>query len=282
MDSHFPEHEEERPFLSRRIRARFLVVLGIAIVAAVLVSWIGGAAWDRSWIRVQLSFNGTLLRYRARPLADLRGIRLPGSDLRQASFLGASLVYADLSRVNAEGATFTDADMASANLSGGDFRKADLRGAILRNADLRNADLRGANLQGADLHGARLNGCKLADDAPARDSAGGGEGVLQVNLLGTDFTGAAEIPWDEVLKAKDWDLAIYTTEQVGILFAKSEKNPSLFKPPHFETWQDMFNRFRPESFVTPPPASSTAREDEKKAVPATHREGEKQSIPPKE
>jgi uncharacterized protein YjbI with pentapeptide repeats len=46
-------------------------------------------------------------------------------------------------------------------LVGSDLREASLIGANLRGADLRNADLRGANLFGVHLIGANLQGAKL-------------------------------------------------------------------------------------------------------------------------
>ncbi|MBN1417198.1 MAG: pentapeptide repeat-containing protein [Planctomycetes bacterium] len=260
----------------RRIRTRFLVGLGIAIVAAVLVLWVGGPAWDRIWMRIQLSFNGTLRRYRARPLADLGGMILSGCDLREARFPGASFRGADLGQADLQAAELANAVLEGVNLAGADLRGADLQGANLRGANLRDADLRGADLRTADLGGAELEGCRLANVA----DAGADADALPADLLGATVVAATGVPWEDVLHSRNWDLAVYSTDQVHTLFDRS----ALPSPPHFENWDALFDRNRPrgpdgtkdDRLLAPalPRARSIDEEGESAPVRASHREGE--------
>lgn len=67
-----------------------------------------------------------------------------------------------------------------------DLREADLQNANLRGADLRKADLEGADLEGADLDGADLDGANLYK--------------------------VGHLTKEQVLKAKNWEKAIYSVD----------------------------------------------------------------------
>jgi Pentapeptide repeats (8 copies)/NACHT domain len=116
--------------------------------------------------------------------ANLRGIRLCGTDLHKANLSHTNLSHADLIATN-----FSDAVLREANLSrskhwgnkfiradltkaclksarfsygGGDFRGSDLREAILIQADLSKADLSLSDLRGANLNQANFRGTILS------------------------------------------------------------------------------------------------------------------------
>ncbi len=93
--------------------------------------------------------------------AQLTGLDLTGTSLRNRN-----LSFADLNDADLAGADLRDSNLSSANMRGAGLRDADLRGADLRNADLSDADLRGANLlgtklEGAELWRANLQGCRI-------------------------------------------------------------------------------------------------------------------------
>jgi len=137
-----------------------------------------------------VSLAGVDLSGRAR----LRKIRLPGADLKEALFTGATLDSADLHGAKLQGAT----------LSGADLRRANLQGADLTGAGLDSANLYGALLQGAILvAGASLKHCILAE---ANFS---GASVWQADFSGADLMGARLedsyfLTREQVLSASDW------------------------------------------------------------------------------
>lgn len=90
--------------------------------------------------------------------ANLQGIELNGSDLRQADIRFSNLGEADLSEAILNGADLSLAILIKANLSGADLIKAVLFGAILRRANLNRAYLSWANLSGATLIHSNLSG----------------------------------------------------------------------------------------------------------------------------
>jgi uncharacterized protein YjbI with pentapeptide repeats len=73
--------------------------------------------------------------------------------------------------------------------NGEDLSKKDLREADLKNAHLKEANLEGADLEGADLEGADLEGA---------------------NLKGANLFRVSHLTKDQVLKANNWEEAIYS------------------------------------------------------------------------
>lgn len=111
-------------------------------------------------------------------VAQVKGARLSGRNLRFADGWGAFLAKADLRGANLEGAylfraNLQRADLTRANLEGavlieaslqgGNFDFANLQKATLIRANLKRAVLIGANLQGADLFRSELQGADLRD-----------------------------------------------------------------------------------------------------------------------
>ena len=90
--------------------------------------------------------------------ADLIGVQLDGTDLREADLRGANLTNANLI-----GADLRQADLRNVNLTSAVLRAANLRKADLRGADLIDVDLRGAKIQGLKLEKANLSDTKIDD-----------------------------------------------------------------------------------------------------------------------
>lgn len=124
--------------------------------------------------------------------ADLTGVELPASYLRNRNLSEARLVQANLVKADLSGAVLAGTRLGGADLSygqlsdawchdtsfyrarlveidlrGADARDASFEEADLRHADLRDADLLGARFRGADVRGADFTGAKLAPDALA-------------------------------------------------------------------------------------------------------------------
>ena len=88
--------------------------------------------------------------------AYLKGIRLDGVDLTQATLANANLTQATLANANLTQATLANANLTQANLPNANLTGANLGGAILTGAILTGANLGGANLTGASLCHATL------------------------------------------------------------------------------------------------------------------------------
>ncbi|MFC9399189.1 pentapeptide repeat-containing protein [Streptomyces sp. NPDC057027] len=147
--------------------------------------------------------------------ANLTGVDLTGSDLREArlykaSFSRALLPGADLRRAHlAEtvfvGAVLTGTDLRDANLRGADLsapsfgsrdglqradlRRADLSDAKLVGTNLRNANLSKATAEEADFSGADLSGADL-QGANLKNADLHGANLIGAKLRGANLTGA--------------------------------------------------------------------------------------------
>ncbi|MFN3200931.1 MAG: pentapeptide repeat-containing protein [Bradymonadia bacterium] len=128
---------------------------------------------------------------------DLTGVRLPDSDLTQASFDGALMSEADLSRVVATGSSFVGAELtgalfAGARLEGSRFhcaeRLGDGRCGCLEGAEACVTSLMGASFDNALLLGADFSGA-LLDEGQFTGAIFGlsGEGVALSPPLGCDL-----------------------------------------------------------------------------------------------
>lgn len=95
--------------------------------------------------------------------ANLSGVNLSDTDLREANFNATQLINANLSGANLWGASLRDADLREANLSGANLNRAILGRADLRYTNLKEANLSGVNLSGANLHKADLSGADLKE-----------------------------------------------------------------------------------------------------------------------
>lgn len=98
-----------------------------------------------------------------RPVIVLRGADFSGSQLDQATLLGAELRGAYFT-----GASFREAILVGADLRGSDFtsvnfEKSDLTGARLAQATLDGADLSNVDLKGVDLASVNLRRAVLSD-----------------------------------------------------------------------------------------------------------------------
>ena len=99
-------------------------------------------------------------------IAQVKGARLEGMDLRHALAVGAFLVKANLEDANLQGAFLVKAKLQGAHLVAANLQEAMLEDANLQGADLGLAKLQGAslyyaNLQGASFQDAELRGTKL-------------------------------------------------------------------------------------------------------------------------
>jgi uncharacterized protein YjbI with pentapeptide repeats len=126
--------------------------------------------------------------------ADLRGADLRKAQLVRAGLIGTRLIAADLGFASLTEAVATEADFTEANLLRADLSRAVFIRAVLRHASLRQADLtkarlvradlRGADLTGADLTGAVLSGADLTGSRLSKAR------LFGADLLGADLSGA--------------------------------------------------------------------------------------------
>jgi uncharacterized protein YjbI with pentapeptide repeats len=185
--------------------------------------------------------------------SNLENADLSRANIKEANFWGSSLIQADLSgadldqtilkEANLQGANFRDvrnitkkqleeatnwqlayygeehitdlrlpADhnkrVKDKKFSQYDFKDADLKNADFENADLRRAALSGANLQEANLQGADLHEV-LLDDA---------------DIQWANFSRSKNIPLDQLIKAKNYKLAIYNSDIIDKLNLPPDHN----------------------------------------------------------
>lgn len=179
---------------------------------------------------------------------ELRGVDLEAIDLQRAQLTQAKLEQAILRKANLQGADLTAAKLNEADLSLGrlneavldrtqltntrlegaqlvkaSLREANLTGACLLGSFLSRATLYGANLSEADLSGAELlnanfNGCDFREAK-----------LIDANLVNAKFKNARNLTPEQVMEAKNWELAIYDdglSEKLGLnsdLVAKTGK-----------------------------------------------------------
>jgi uncharacterized protein YjbI with pentapeptide repeats len=94
-------------------------------------------------------------------VADLSQVRLTTASLTNVKMEGVNLVEASLERANLDGAFLSHSNLRRASFNGATLRGADLSFADLRDSDLRGADLSNASLLNANLEGAILDGAIL-------------------------------------------------------------------------------------------------------------------------
>lgn len=123
--------------------------------------------------------------------ADLRGAQLEGANLRGAQLQNAALQDAGLQRAQLVGAQLRDAvldgaQLQQADLDGAQLQRASLAGAQLQRAKLDGAQLQGANLGGARLRAAVLDGARL-EAAQLQDADLWGARLRDANLAGAQL-----------------------------------------------------------------------------------------------
>lgn len=91
----------------------------------------------------------------------LVGTQLDDAVLEQVDGAEAILRGASLVRVRAKGIRLEDADLTEVNAQHAHMAHAELAGAHLENSDFEDADLRGSNLESVHLSGANLTGARL-------------------------------------------------------------------------------------------------------------------------
>jgi uncharacterized protein YjbI with pentapeptide repeats len=131
---------------------------------------------------------------KAKALAEIDGLVLPGRSFRFAMLNGSSLVAANLAGADLRGASLEGASLLSTTLSGTHLQGANLDGAQLQGAYLNFADLQGATfrftqLQGANLAGAYLPGTSLAG-APLQGADLSDAWLQCADLRGAQLQGA--------------------------------------------------------------------------------------------
>jgi len=121
------------------------------------------------------------------PLVDLSGTFLEEADLSKAHLLQATLELADLSDANLSGASLLSANLLDAKLLRADLSRADLSSTNLNGADLSNANLAGADLSDANLFAANLSGVDLSN-AKLNRALLRGANLTDARLQGTDLS----------------------------------------------------------------------------------------------
>jgi uncharacterized protein YjbI with pentapeptide repeats len=133
--------------------------------------------------------------------ADLRQVDFTGSNLRDASLIGANLQKADFGCAGtyADTGPYGCVELQEARLDGSDLRSASLIGARMFGASLQAANLERAILQQAQLQGATLDSATLdaanlsyagLDGASLRYASLIGATIQSAKLRAADFSGA--------------------------------------------------------------------------------------------
>jgi uncharacterized protein YjbI with pentapeptide repeats len=135
--------------------------------------------------------------------AHLQEVQLDGADIKWANLISAKGITPELlaSAINHKLTLYSGNMISELNLPPDHNRrviKKNFSGYDLQKADLQGADLRGANLKGAVLRGAFLEGTRL-------------EGA---NLQGADFRNAKGITRGQIEGAANWQLALYSPEDL--------------------------------------------------------------------
>ncbi len=144
--------------------------------------------------------------------ADLIGVDLSKTNLREAAFSGANL-----SEANLREADLTGAHLSGTKLDGANLQKALLIGAYPTDARFRKAFLQGASFQGAKLMRAKLQGADFENAELER-----------ANLSETDLSEAENLTLEQLSKVK----TLYKAKlDPNILGQIKEKYPHLLKKP---------------------------------------------------
>ena len=168
-----------------------------------------------TYVTIILAFGMILLQVRRCPIGWRRWA------LPLLSMIGmALLVTSFLTAVS--GPPFNRTlNLIKSNFSGKDLRDLDFSGAILQEANLINTDLRRANFTNADLRGAKLSGANLLkvkfEGANVQNANFG-----QDTINNKKIPAASELPLQELTKANNWFLAIYSNEQLKLLRLKTD------------------------------------------------------------
>lgn len=169
-----------------------LAILSGGIVGGALVtveSLLASAADARS--------SAASLRTMLSTTSDLNGIDLAEEQLTDLYLPGRALVAAQLCDTNLRGSKLPFSDLRYAQLVGADLRDTDLRGSTLVGADLTGAKLQGALLDDADLSeaildGADMSGASMIDARAQRTRFGSadltGARIENVYLEGADLS----------------------------------------------------------------------------------------------
>lgn len=141
-------------------RTLFVVAALFSILAALVYYWTPPARYTAVSCNAEMQ-AGVDLRY-----CHLVGEVFQGQDLREASFLSATLIetsfagsdlrQTDFSYVTAMGGDFAATNLQHARLKGANLKRANFNNANLADADLSYADLLGADLQSVNLTGTNL------------------------------------------------------------------------------------------------------------------------------
>jgi uncharacterized protein YjbI with pentapeptide repeats len=173
--------------------------------------------------------------------AQLQGTDLYKSNLENADLRWANLQEANLNRANLQGAKLEKADLSGADLSGTNLLNVDLSETRLdrvivddktkydakykekfnqaRRLQLKpNAKLKGKDLTGFDLKGRKLTGITLEDvdlrnadlsHADLTNATLTNVNLRNANLRNANLRNAKGLTVEQVIKAKNWELAKY-------------------------------------------------------------------------
>lgn len=180
--------------------------------------------------------------------SDLSGFDFKSSNLAKADLEGVNLNKADLTATDLSSANLRSANLAAANLSGANLEGTDLQNAqelianqvrqarnwplalygrqlcvelglsIDHNLEITNRKLAGTQLERANLQGANLEGFSIArvnlQKANLRDVS-----FTNADLQETDLREAAGLTRQQIIMAKNWPLAFYSSDilqQLGL------------------------------------------------------------------
>ncbi len=146
------------------------------------------------------------------PGADLRGSHFEKADLSEACLEGSALAEVHMEGASLSGSSLEGCQMEEANLDGANMTGANLNGAMAYRAQLQRAELMdaylqrtvlvGANLRKADLTQARLQGTKLSgahlEEAVLVDARLDEADLSRSFLQGANLSGATGLTQEQI------------------------------------------------------------------------------------
>lgn len=173
---------------------------------------------ESHWIKCDLT--GANLAGVSLPISDIRDTIMPGADLSNSDFSGSNFSCAsstfqayvcpkpetgsNMAGAKMTGGVFKYSNFRNVNLAGADISKADLTSANLEatnlesanlsNTDFTNANMNGVNLKKANLSGALLKGVEF------------GPYMFQTDVRGASFEGESDE--NKLILKVDWTQAI--------------------------------------------------------------------------
>ncbi|MEA5464524.1 pentapeptide repeat-containing protein [Leptothoe sp. PORK10 BA2] len=203
------------------------VIESVSIITGIILFLLSGAHQAKqrghyeAWFVLDIAEGKETSYARIRALTDLNNDNVPliGLDAVGADLNNIQLENADLSSASLERASFQMASLKSTRFWYCDLQAADFTLARLEFADFYDANITGAKFEGAYLKGSKFSKATLSNTNFSRSDLR--ESCFEDNdlqstifkdadLHSADFRGSTNIPLLEILKAKNWQRALFS------------------------------------------------------------------------